>query len=617
MKKQLVWDIETNGLLDTMDQVWILCAKDIDTGTTYDFSDHDKNLPSMDYGIELLDQCDHHIGHNVFGFDFQAMCQHYGWQIRDDQKVTDTWILSLLNCYKRTHNHGLKGWGEKLGSSKIEFDDWEKYSPEMKRYCRQDVNLNAKVYQHLHGEATKLIQREPMYSKRIMIEMYVARLNMKLKHGWVYDRELADNTIAEITKKMKKVEDKIEPKLGTKRVWIDKAPKTPKYTKKGLYHTVTAKLLSEYLDVPVKAEDALLEHPPILPGEHFQRFEEVKINMGNMDDVKEYLMEKEGWVPNDWNRTRGKDGGWRNSSPKLEGKNLEDLGDIGKGISEYYMLRHRRSFLEGYNTLSDKRGDGRINGNMWTIGTPTFRVRHEGIVNMPKVSDKVPYGKEIRSTLTVEDDRVVIGADSAGNQLRGACHVFNNQEFTDRITKGGDAHQANADAVGCTRDEAKVFIYRVLFATTAWGLAREFKKTEAYAQEILDKFDEDVPEFQKVKDFYEKEWNSNGGFIFGLTGNILFVEEARKCLNAVLQDLEKATCAAALWWAEEEMKKLDIDYYPLIFYHDEGAFAVKKEQQELAAPLISAGFREGPKIFGVECMDGGEPAIGRTYADVH
>jgi len=281
------------------------------------------------------------------------------------------------------------------------------------------------------------------------------------------------------------------------------------------------------------------------------------------------------------------------------------------------MLRHRRSFLEGYNTLSDKRGDGRINGNMWTIGTPTFRVRHEGIVNMPKASDKVPYGKEIRSTLTVEDDRVVIGADSAGNQLRGACHVFNNQEFTDRITKGGDAHQANADAVGCTRDEAKVFIYRVLFATTAWGLAREFKKTEAYAQEILDKFDEDVPEFQKVKDFYEKEWNSNGGFIFGLTGNILFVEEARKCLNAVLQDLEKATCAAALWWAEEEMKKLDIDYYPLIFYHDEGAFAVKKEQQELAAPLISAGFREGPKIFGVECMDGGEPAIGRTYADVH
>lgn len=253
---------------------------------------------------------------------------------------------------------------------------------------------------------------------------------------------------------------------------------------------------------------------------------------------------------------------------------------------------------------------------MWTIGTPTFRVRHEVIVNMPKAIDSVQYGKEIRSTLTVEPDRVVIGADSAGNQLRGACHVLNNDKFTEQ-TLSEDPHTKRAEEVGCTRDEAKIFIYRILFGSTAWGLAREFGKSEQYAQDIIDNFIKAVPEFEEVNTAYEKEWHQNGGFIFGITGNILFVEEPRKCLNAVLQDLEKATCSAALWWAEEEMKKLGIDYYPLIFYHDEGAFAVKKEHAELAAPIISAGFREGPKIFGVEIMDGGEPQIGRTYADVH
>jgi hypothetical protein len=617
MTKQLVWDIETNGLLDTMDEVWILCAEDIDTGTTYDFSDHDKTLPNMDYGIELLDQCQHHIGHNLFGFDFLAMNKKYGWELRDDQKVTDTWILSLLNCYKRDHNHGLKGWGEKLGNSKIEFNDWEKYSPEMKRYCRQDVRLNTEVYRKLHSEAKSLIARNPLYSKRIMIEMYVSRLNMKQQRGWVYDRELADKTIEELDTKMKKVERAIEPKLGHKRVWIDKAPKTPKYTSKGWYHSITAKLLSEYLGTKVIPEDALKDNPPIKPGEHFQRFKEEKVTMGQMDDVKTYLMEQCGWKPNEWNRTKTPTGGWKNSSPKLEGKNLEELGDVGKGVSEYYMLRHRRSFIEGFNKLSDIRGDGRINGGMWTIGTPTFRVRHTGIVNLPKNDENVPYGKEIRSLLTVEDDRVVVGADSAGNQLRGACHVFNNPTFTDRIVNSEDAHQENADAVGCTRDEAKVFIYRVLFATTAFGLAKAFGKTEAYAQDILDTFDRDVPEFKVIKDKYESEWHQNGGYIFGLTGNILFVEEPRKCLNSVLQDLEKASCAAALWWAEEEMKKVNIDYYPLIFYHDEGAFAVKKDQAEEAAKIISNGFKEGPKIFGIEIMDGGGGQIGRTYADVH
>jgi len=617
----LVWDVESDGLLDTLTEVWTLCAYDLDTETEFAFSDYDPQLPGMDDACDLLYNTKHHIGHNLFGFDIQAMFKRFGWELRDDQKVTDTWTLSVLNRYKRDHPHGLKGWGEKLESSKIEYNDWTHYNREMLRYCKQDVRLNTKVYNQLFYEASKLIQRNPLYSKRIETEMYVARLNMKLQRGWVYDRALADKTIQELTKKMNKVERAIEPKLGTKRVWIDKAPKTPKYTKKGLYNAVTARLLSEYLDVPVRAEDALLDNPPILPGEHFQRYKEEKITMGQMDDVKTYLMEKEGWQPDEWNRTKGKDGGWRNSSPKLEGPRLEALGAIGKGVSEYYMLRHRKSFLEGFNKMADARGDGRINGNMWTIGTPTFRVRHEGIVNMPAagpVEDGgAEYGTEIRSTLTVEPDRLVVGADSAGNQLRGAAHILQNKAWIDLIVNGGDMHTHNAEMVGCTRKMAKVFIYRILFGSTAWGLAREFKIKESEAQQLIDNFMEGLPEYAETVKRLEKEWHANGGFIFGVTGNILFVEEARKTFNALLQDLEKVTCASAMMWSEQKMKEAGIDYYPLIFYHDEDAFAVKADQAELAAPIIQAGFKEGPKMFGVEIMDGGKPQIGRSYADVH
>lgn len=612
----LVWDIEGDGLLDTLENVWMLCATDIGTGTEYVFTDHDRNYPDMDYGLELLYNTKNHIGHNLFGYDFQALNKIYGFELADDVKVTDTWILSLLNCYKRTHNHGLKGWGEHLGFPKIEYDDWTNYNHTMLKYCKQDVRLNIKVYEKLYAEASALIKLNPKYSKRIELEMFVARMNMQMQHGWVYDRNKSDTTIKDIDKKMKVVENAIEPKLGTKRVWIDKAPKTPKYTKKGLYNAVTARLLTEYLGVTVRPEDALLDNPPIKPGEHFQRYKEEKVTMGNMDDVKTYLIEKEGWKPNEYNRTKV-DGRWRNSSPKLEGPNLEALGEIGKGVSEYYMLRHRKSFLEGFNKLADKRGDGRINGNMWTIGTPTFRVRHEGIVNLPANSEDVAYGKEIRETLTVEDDYWVVGCDSAGNQLRGACHVMGNDEYTN-VVLNQDMHQYNADMVGCTRKMAKVFIYRILFGSTAWGLAREFGITEAEAQEMIDNFCEKLPEFQEVNERLEAEWHQNNGYIFGEMGNILFVDEPRKALNAYLQDLEKATCTAAMFWSYHKMREEQIPFYPLIFYHDEDAFAVKDGYQEQAAPIIKAGFHEGPKdIVGVEIMDGGDPVIGRTYADVH
>ena len=611
----LVWDIEADGLLDTVDNIWMLCATDDDTDTKFTFSDHDASLPDMDYGMELLYNTKNHIGHNLFGYDFQALAMKYDFKLEDDVKVTDTWILSLLNCYKRTHNHGLKGWGEKLGYPKGDYDDWSHYNKDMLHYCKRDVELNRKVYHVLKKEAFALIKRNPMYSKRIELEMYIARANMKMQKGWVYDRDLADRTIKEIDKKMKKVERAIEPKLGSKRVWIDKAPKTPRYTKKGLYNATTARLLTEYLGVPIRASDALLPNPPIKPNEHFQRFRTEKITMGQMDDVKTYLMEQEGWKPNEWNRSKSS-GHWRNTSPKLEGPNLEALGEVGKGISEYYMLRHRKSFLEGFNTLSEKRGDGRINGGMWTIGTPTFRVRHEGIVNLPSNDPKVQYGKEIRSTLTVEPDRCVVGCDSAGNQLRGACHVMGNDEYTE-IVINKDMHQYNADMVGCTRKMAKVFIYRILFGSKAFGLAKEFGVTEAEAQKMIDNFCENLPEFQETNERLEKEWHQNNGFIFGIMGNILFVDEPRKALNSLLQDIEKASCVAAMFYADNKMREEGIDAYPLIFYHDEDAFAVKTGQTKRAGEILKEGFKEGPKMMGITIMDGGDPCIGRTYADVH
>lgn len=613
---KLVWDIEGNGLLDTLTDTWCLVTKDIETNSILKFSDYDKALPNMDYGIEHLDKATLHIGHNLLGYDLPAMKMIHGWELSEDIKVVDTWILSLLNRYKREHAHGLKGWGQHLGDKKIEFDDWTKYSREQLNYCVQDVNLNHKVYKVLQKEAQFLIGKNPYYSKRIEVEMYIARLNAMLNQkGWNYDQALADKTSKEINKRMKKIENLIEPKLGTYRIYKDKVPKTPKYTKAGWYAATTARMLTEYTGKTVLPEDALLEKPPIQPGETFARYSDEQITMSNPDLVKDFLIE-EGWKPNEYNRGKNPQGFWVNKSPKLEGENLEKMGEIGIGVKEYAMLGHRRSFIEGFNKVAQKRGDGRISGNMWTIGTPSFRVRHEVIVNLPKNSPETAYGKELRSLLTTEEGRTVVGCDSAGNQLRGFCHVVNNPEYTSKVL-GHDAHQFHADMIGSTRPEAKVFIFRILFGSTAWGLGKAFNKTEAYAQDLIDAFKKEVPEFDKVVQDLEQQWDENQGWIFGLTGTILFVDSKNKVLNYVLQDLEKATCSAATYWTHMKMREEGIDFYPLIFYHDENAWSVADKDVERAKELANKGFREGPKMFGVTIMDGGAACAGSSYADVH
>jgi hypothetical protein len=610
---KLVFDIEGNGLLPELTNIWMLVIKDRETQTIYKFSDYTPSLPSMEDGLKMLSKAEVLIGHNVFGYDFPALHKIYGWVLPFEMKVHDTWILSMLNRYNRKHRHGLEGWGEHIGFKKGDFSDWSQYSTTMLSYCINDVILNDKVYDVLLREAAALIKRNPLYSKRIEVEMYIARLNAQLNHkGWVFDYKKSMTLIKEITERMDNIARRIEPKLGNKIVYKDKAPKLPKYTKKGWYAATTARMLSEHLGRTVIPEDALSREPPWPQGEEYQRFSEVPIEMGNMGDVKEYL-QKNGWKPDVWNYTT-MEGRLLKTSPKLEGDALLALGEAGEGVKDYYMLRHRKSLIEGLHKAVEKRGDGRVSGNMWTIGTASFRVRHEVIVNLP--SERAEYGHEIRSLFTCEEGYKVVGADSAGNQLRGFCHTIGNAEYTQKIITS-DAHQVNADALGITRNFAKVFIYRILFGSKAKGLGMALNITTKAAEKIISDFNKSIPEFQQTVTKMGHEWSSNGGWIFGETGNILFVPEMSKVLNYYLQDMEKFTCSASVYWSHQKLLEAGIDFYPTIFYHDEDAFVVREDQAVEAGQIIRDGFREGPKMFGIEIMDGGDACIGDSYADVH
>ena len=56
--------------------------------------------------------------------------------------------------------------------------------------------------------------------------------------------------------------------------------------------------------------------------------------------------------------------------PKLTSTSLKAFGPLGEMIDEYYTIRSRKAVIEGWISKSV---DGRLHGNMWTCGTPTFR----------------------------------------------------------------------------------------------------------------------------------------------------------------------------------------------------------------------------------------------------
>ena len=601
---KLVFDIETDGLLNECTQVFVLITQDIETGDIKTYTDHDSKYPNIADGLNALSMADVLIGHNIIGFDIPALKKLYGWST--DTKIFDTWTISQACSYRRVHKHGLAGWGEKFGYHKLDFDDFSQYSDEMRVYCQRDVELNTQVYYHLLKEIAMASKKSPKFREGLRIEHEVHKLNSMIRDkGWLFDMPKAQSHVKTLSSRMKEIEDAIEPNLPPITKAIDKEPKEPKYTKAGWFTATTARMLSEYLGRTVTAEEG-----KTLEIKSFQRTTKEPMKLGNLNELKEWL-KTQGWVPDDYNVKRvGNE--WIKTGPKLTTTSLEKLGTLGTQIDTWTTLRNRRSVLEGWIEHASR--DGRLHGNMWTIGTPTFRCRHEVIANLPAV-DAV-FGRELRELFIAEPGYKVVGADSSGNQFRSLCHYVNDDNLTNQVLKE-DIHQFNADIIGTDRRTAKTWIYAFLFGAGNAKLGKVLHGTPNAnkGKESRDKYASRIPGLKSLLENLQTLWKQ-GGYILALDGRKIFVGSDYQCLNYLLQSAEGLTCKAAVAYAMAKVKEENIDCYPVLFYHDEVAYVCKEEQAERLKEILEEAFREGPKSLDVTIMDG-EGCIGATYADVH
>ena len=82
--RRIVCDIETNGLLDELNRIWIAVTHDIDTGEQRIFSEHtDEADGDIDDFVEYLKGTDVIIGHNFIGFDIPAIRKVTGYHFQD------------------------------------------------------------------------------------------------------------------------------------------------------------------------------------------------------------------------------------------------------------------------------------------------------------------------------------------------------------------------------------------------------------------------------------------------------------------------------------------------------------------------------------------------------
>lgn len=163
----LVFDLETNGLLNDVTRIHCLVIYDSETDETYVFNDEGSQEPIV-RGVQMLEEADVICGHNVISYDIPVIEKIYPW-FDCKALVVDTLLLSRLYHadmfeidQKRDDSrmpvqlrgrHSLESYGYRLGEYKGSFaktTDWKEWSQDMQDYCEQDVKVTTKLCEHFH-----------------------------------------------------------------------------------------------------------------------------------------------------------------------------------------------------------------------------------------------------------------------------------------------------------------------------------------------------------------------------------------------------------------------------------------------------------------------------------
>lgn len=617
------FDIETDNLLNECTRMWILAAYNLDT-------------KEMKYWLEgdlgwkdVFDEATLVIGHNILGFDIFVLEKLFGYKFKKSCKMHDTLIMSQVFDYRRfgSDGHSLKRWGVHLNFPKHDFEDWTKLSQEMIDYCLQDVSLGVRVYDILVDEFRKISSKSPKIIPYLQSEHAAAKWStMASLYGWPFNLDAAKTLQSQLQAEMQKAYDALSSRLGLKTIPVDKVKgvveaKKPRWVKSGFYDIHTSNWFGVDPCSGFEGEERMIE------GEYC-RVEFKPLSLDSVADVKEFLY-RNNWQPTEWNWKLNEETGKKEkASPKITEDSLEFLGGDGKLYTEFLTARSRFSILKTWIENTDSNGN--LHGDCMVIGTPSMRARHSIIVNVP--AGESAWGKEMRALFGCKPGWKLIGCDSSGNQARGLAHYLKDPTFIDTLLNG-DIHQYNADILTAVlktmgidfvvkRAQAKRILYAFLFGASGTKLWSYIFGTmdEAKGKKLKAGFLKSVPGFKKLLENLESVYSSTSqysdGYIYSLAGNKIYVDSFHKLLVYLLQSAEKITCSAALMLAMERMEAEGIPYIPSIFYHDEIDFQVPEEFAERAAQIGKQAFVDGPKLFGIEIMDG-DAKIGNSWYDVH
>ena len=558
---KVVFDIETTL---TADKIWCIVCKHNDT--FYQFKDN--NLNRFE---EFIKQTKEVIGHNIIGFDIPVLNRFFGYDLFKNCKITDTLILSRLLNPMIDGGHSLKNWGIKLGQKKIEFEQFDFFSEDMLKYCRNDVDLTQRLYKFLSS-------RIKDFGDSIKLEHKVAQIIQRQhERGFKIDVVNAYGLQAKFQEDMNELQNQVRatfPPLKIEEVFVPKSNNKARGYVKG---------------VP------------------FTKVKYKEFNLGSRQQIGDRLM-RLGWKP-------------KKKTDKghviVDEKVLSTITNIpeAKLINKYLMLQKRIAQVSSW--IEAVKEDGRVHGKVITNGTITGRMSHQApnMAQVPAVYS--PYGKECRELWVVDKKNKLVGVDASGLELRMLAHYMNDKEYTHEIING-DIHTANQMAAGLrSRDESKTFIYAFIYGAGSKKIGSIIGGSERDGERVKEKFLRATPSLRSLREKVDGVAKSNRRWLKGLDGRKIIIRHPHAALNSLLQGAGSCVMKVALTLLDQYVINKRIKAYPVVNVHDEFQYEVEEGRADEFGRLAVQAIKDAGRKLKLRCELNGQYKIGNNWAETH
>jgi DNA polymerase-1 len=546
MTRTVFIDIET----DSLDATEIYCAVTLENSMYIEWT--------TGTGLQKYLKDATVVAHNGLSFDFPVLAKLWGVRLKLEN-MRDTLVLSMMDNPAREGGHSLKSWGERLGSAKIEFSDFSKYTEEMLQYCRQDVKLCSQVYNYLIHPLNEFS------SKSIADEHRMRIVADRISHnGFGLDKDRAVSLYNSLVIEQEQIEKEC----------------------RNLFPPIVEERYSEKTGKRLK--DKVTEFNP----SSRQQIADRLINLG--------------WVPGDLTPT---------GQPKVDEKTLAKCRiPVAETLATYFMLQKRSALVRSWvKACTD---EGRVHCKYRTLGAITNRMScvDPNLQQVPAV--RVQYGKECRELFTAGQGNKLLDTDAAGLELRVLAHYMNDDKFTKEVLEG-DVHTANQKMAGLdNRDQAKTFIYALLYGAGDAKIGAVVNGSAKDGAELRARFMANMPAYKRLSEAVIRKGESEGK-LKALDGRVLRVRSGHASLNTLIQGSSAVLMKKWFMYVDHYLRARKLKSKIVAMIHDELVLESDEKDVDASTECVILSISQVNKAYNLRCKLECDVQVGNNWSEIH